>query len=224
MDEGWRLVQAASIAPLIALVDLDASTPHGRPLWSAVEHAYRCPIVLITTVDGACQAADTVKDRGLYEYILTTAVEDPARLPFLIGRSGSVTRHDGLPPQARGGWDGPILVLEDDEVSGELTRGILEQNGFEVVLVRTIAEARLAFVRHRPILALVDVHLDHDNGIDFVRAMRNNSAWPHTPVIMVSSDQHRSTVIDAGRAEVQGYLVKPYEPAALIGKIQAALV
>lgn len=216
----WPLLQAAVVAPAIALVDLDASTADGQPLWSAVENAYRCPVVLIATLDQASQAASTVQEHGLYEYVLTTAVEDPARLPFLIHRSRCVGQHRDEPRTECGG---PILVVEDDEVSGELAKGILELNGFEVILARTLSDAKAAFVRHRPPLVLVDIHLGSDNGIDLVRAIRTKSTWPHTPIIMVSSDQHRRTVMDAGEAKVQGYLIKPYDPAALITRVQAAL-
>lgn len=216
----WPLVQAAMDPPAVALVDLDACTADGRPLWAAVESAYRCPVVLIATLDQASQAASTAQEHGLCDYLLTTAVGDPARLAFLIHRSRCVAQHSGKPRPECGG---PILVVEDDETSGELAKGILEQSGYEVILTRTFSDAKAAFVRHRPALVLVDIHLGSDNGIDLVRAIRTRSTWPHTPIIMVSSDQHRRTVIDAGQANVQGYLLKPYDPAALIARVQSAL-
>lgn len=117
---------------------------------------------------------------------------------------------------------GPILVVEDDDVSAEYVKGILEQHGYEVVLAQTLPDAKAAFVRRRPALALVDVHLGVDSGIDLVRAIRGTTR-SNTPVIMVSSDCNRTTVMQSARANVQGYVVKPYEPAALVDKVRAAL-
>ena len=74
-----------------------------------------------------------------------------------------------------------------------------------------------------PDLVLMDVHLNGANGIKLVEVMRHDDAWRDIPVILVTSDRQRSTICHAADVNVQGYVLKPYEPAFLIRKIRAVL-
>jgi DNA-binding NarL/FixJ family response regulator len=69
----------------------------------------------------------------------------------------------------------------------------------------------------------MDVHLGDVNGIELVKRMRRAHIGPDVPVIVVTSDRIRETVLDAMAADVQGYLLKPYEPRILADKVGAVL-
>ncbi len=122
-----------------------------------------------------------------------------------------------------GSQTGPILVVEDDDICGELAKNILEKNGFEVMLANSVPAARDALARQHPALVLMDVHLRDGNGIQLVESLRAGSTCPHVPVIVVTSDRMKSTLVDAVGANVQGYLLKPYEPKLLVAKVKAVL-
>lgn len=112
-----------------------------------------------------------------------------------------------------------ILVVEDDPVCGELAKSILEKNGFEVTLADTALDAREALDKCPPALVLMDVHLGDASGIELVKFMRAGSTCSDVPVIVVTSDRMRGTLLEATGVNVQGYLLKPYEPDLLVEKV-----
>jgi len=116
-----------------------------------------------------------------------------------------------------------ILVVEDDPTTGEMATNMLEQNGFDAIVATTAKGAMDAVMKYVPALVLMDVHLGDANGIELVKIIRRGSICPNVPIIMVTCDQMRGTVLDAMAADVQGYLLKPYEPRILADKVGTVL-
>jgi DNA-binding response OmpR family regulator len=116
-----------------------------------------------------------------------------------------------------------ILVVEDDEISGELAKYILERHGFDVVVAKTAAAAKEVLKKSPPDLVLMDVHLGDANGLQLIKRLRSGSICPNVPVIVTTSDRMRETLLDAVDVNVQGYLLKPYQPGLLVQKVTAVL-
>jgi chemosensory pili system protein ChpA (sensor histidine kinase/response regulator) len=116
-----------------------------------------------------------------------------------------------------------VLLVEDDIVSAELGRGLLERNGFRVVVARSGDAAIHELVRQKPALVLMDIHLGSSDGLHVVKMMRSRSELEDVPVIIVTSDRHRDTLFDALETHVQGYLLKPYQPKEFIEKVKNAM-
>jgi len=116
-----------------------------------------------------------------------------------------------------------ILVVEDDEISGELAKYILEKHGFDVAVAKTAAAAKEALEKSPPDLVLMDVHLGDANGLQLIKRLRSGSICPNVPVIVTTSDRMRDTLFDAVDVNVQGYLLKPYQPGLLVQKVTAVL-
>ncbi len=266
-----RLFDSKGFAPLMALVDFDALSADGQPMAKTVAEAWPdCRVVLVALPEQAASAASAADAEKRFDYVLTTATNDPARFAFLAGRTRqavSSAREQSLPAALIEFWKairsrtddpllriltedlatmdaclfgddpkhathevcsrlrrlenhlllsqrtsyvpkgarmGPILIVEDDEVSGEMAKGILEQSGFEVIVAGTISAAKAVLVRRRPPLVLMDVHLGNDNGIEFVQSMRGGTTCPNTPVIIVTSDCLKDTVVNAVHARRSG--------------------
>ncbi len=70
-------------------------------------------------------------------------------------------------------------------------------------------------------LVLMDWNMPNMLGIDAVRTIRANGK--SMPIIMVTTEAEKSRVIDALKAGAQNYVIKPFEPAAIVNKIQAVL-
>jgi DNA-binding response OmpR family regulator len=122
-------------------------------------------------------------------------------------------------PEESGAAD-TVLLVEDDIVSAELARGLLERNGFYVIVAKTGDAAIHELVRQRPALVLMDIHLGSSDGLHVVKMMRSRSDLQDIPVIIVTSDRHRDTLFDAMETRVQGYLLKPYQPKEFIEKVK----
>jgi DNA-binding response OmpR family regulator len=289
-----------------ALIDYDAKSPDGSALYVALRTALsNCAILLVCTLDEASAAAQAALSSKAFDYLLTTSVHDPNRLPLVIDRASANTRQrhheqelqcqqilrslaalreiltienesvvknvldkfrfpegansaaaDLLEDPTRGyehclvelicgrlrrlenqvlllekGRGGGlarstrqrILVVEDDDTCAELLGSVLERSGFEVVVAATAFAAKEAMNERHPDLVLMDVHLGDWNGIDLVKALRANGMPADVPIIIVTSDRKRATLRNAIGVNVQGYILKPYEPGFLVSKVRAVL-
>ena len=116
-----------------------------------------------------------------------------------------------------------ILVVEDEEISGELAKHILERHGFDVAVAKTAVAAKEALRKSPPDLVLMDIHLGDANGLQLIKRLRSGNICPNVPVIVTTSDRMRETLLDAVGVKVQGYLLKPYQPGLLVQKVTAVL-
>ena len=73
----------------------------------------------------------------------------------------------------------------------------------------------------QPDLCLVDWNMPNMDGLAFVKAFRQQNKT--TPLIMVTTEAERSRVIDAIRAGVNNYVVKPFTPDVLSERIAETL-
>lgn len=113
-----------------------------------------------------------------------------------------------------------ILLVEDDD---SLHRGIqftLQQEGFEVIGARSLAEARSALGSHEVHLLLLDVQLPDGNGFDFCEQVRRERDVPI--IFLTASDQEFDIVrgLDIGGDD---YITKPFRLREFLSRIQAVL-
>src|SRR5579872_6971098 len=112
-----------------------------------------------------------------------------------------------------------ILVLDDEPNIGSSLRMILEHEGYEVTVARTIAEARTAAGRVNAML--LDVRLPDGSGIDLLRQIqeRDRSA----PAIMISGHATIRDAVDATRHGAFDFLEKPLSRDKVLLSLKNAL-
>jgi CheY-like chemotaxis protein len=102
----------------------------------------------------------------------------------------------------------PILIVEDDEDLVACLRAVLENGRRSVVAVRDGVSA-LAEARHRPFMALVDLHIAGElTGAELVRRLREQLA-PGTRLILLSAERDLS--LRAHELGADGSLEKPFD-------------
>lgn len=116
--------------------------------------------------------------------------------------------------------DSPYIVVVDDEpvVARLITRMLSSQN------IRVLSCTDLACLRElatHALAILCDIHLGSESGIDGVRRLRDLGIA--TPVIMMSGDRRRSTVVESIGVGIAGYLAKPFDQRTLLGKLEPFL-
>ncbi|MHC4399263.1 MAG: response regulator [Planctomycetota bacterium] len=155
--------------------------------------------------------------------------DDPARLTELVCRRLDCLEEEIRPLEGessqpvRSPNKNRILVVDDSDICSELAKGILERSGFEVIVADTAWEAKYVLNEGPPALVLMDIHLGDANGIELGKMMRSGTTCPSVPVIVITGDRMRDTLLDAMGVNIQGYLLKPYEPSVLVGKIREVL-
>jgi len=70
-------------------------------------------------------------------------------------------------------------------------------------------------------LMLIDWNMPNMDGLTLVRKIRENDKT--TPLIMVTTEAEKARVIEAIKAGVNNYVVKPFTPDTLLAKVRQTL-
>ena len=116
-----------------------------------------------------------------------------------------------------------ILIVEDEEDVRELTRDVLEMNGFTVLESMDPADAiRIAETHPGSIdLLITDVVMPRMSGPELARRLR--ATRPALRVLCMSGYPESAEHGAAGAAEWTAWLQKPFSPDGLIAKVRECL-
>ncbi|MBA4012820.1 MAG: two-component system response regulator [Phenylobacterium sp.] len=103
--------------------------------------------------------------------------------------------------------DRSLLVLDDDAPLRTRLGRALEQRGFEIVLVGSVAEALAAVKTSPPAYAVLDMRLEDGTGLKVVEAVRE--ARPDAKVVMLTGYGNIATAVAAVKSGAIDYLSKP---------------
>lgn len=116
-----------------------------------------------------------------------------------------------------------VLVVDDDPVIRQIARVTLATAGFEVREASDAIEA-LAIARSmRPDAVLLDVSLGRDDGFTVCRNLRRDPETAGCTIIMVTAEAGRQDRIMAFSLGADDYVIKPFSPRDLLGRVRAAV-
>jgi len=117
-----------------------------------------------------------------------------------------------------------ILVVDDSRIMRNIVRNALAQSPkFEraVFLEAPDGAAALRILEEKDVdLLLLDWNMPNLNGIDLVRRLRARLEHKSLPIIMITSEAAKYNVIEAVKAGVNDYLIKPVSDRSLLEKIE----
>ena len=113
-----------------------------------------------------------------------------------------------------------ILLVEDDEVIRQQVKKMLEQWGYEVVLVEDFMEVLSIFVKVEPHLVLMDIGLPLFNGYHWCQEIRRVSK---VPIMFLSSRDQAMDIVMAINMGGDDFVTKPFDQNVLLAKIQGLL-
>ncbi|CAD0177441.1 DNA-binding response regulator [Streptococcus thermophilus] len=113
-----------------------------------------------------------------------------------------------------------ILLVEDDEVIRQQVKKMLEQWGYEVVLVEDFMEVLSLFVKVEPHLVLMDIGLPLFNGYHWCQEIRKVSK---VPIMFLSSRDQAMDIVMAINMGGDDFVTKPFDQNVLLAKIQGLL-
>lgn len=116
-----------------------------------------------------------------------------------------------------------IVVVEDEWAIRQGLIELLEGQGHRVVAATTGPEGLSCATAPGapPDLVLLDVMLPGMNGFEVLRGIR--ARLPGLPVIMVTAKGQEADRVAGFTYEADDYVVKPFSPLELLGRIQAVL-
>ena len=106
-----------------------------------------------------------------------------------------------------------LLLVEDDKAAQFALSELLGELGATVLLAQTGEDALRLVLKHEFAAILLDVRLPGMDGYEVAAAIRTLERTRRTPIIFMSAEDDRRTMIRDGAAET--YLRKPLEPDVL---------
>lgn len=115
-----------------------------------------------------------------------------------------------------------ILVVDDDHYMRKLLRSLLLSTGIKEIHEAQNGNTGLdAICAFNPDVVLLSWDMTENGGAEFMRRVRSPETFPvpHVPVVMLTSNHSRETVMQAVRAGVNEFLCKPVSAKALYERI-----
>lgn len=115
-----------------------------------------------------------------------------------------------------------IMLIDDSRTMRNIQKAVIAQLGAHVIEEAADGQDALSKVHaFQPDLILVDWNMPNMNGLEFVKAYR--TANKTTPLIMVTTESEKARVIEAIKAGVNNYVIKPFTPDLLSQRINETM-
>lgn len=116
-----------------------------------------------------------------------------------------------------------LLVIDDEEEMRAALEPVLTSLGYDLVLAGSGHEALRELAHIQPDIILLDVKLTDTTGIDLTRQLRTMPELVHTPVVLMSGDSRRDTLLLGIEAGASDFLAKPFTREVLRAKLDKVL-
>jgi two-component system, chemotaxis family, chemotaxis protein CheY len=114
-----------------------------------------------------------------------------------------------------------VLVVDDFSTMRRIVKNILRQLGFENIFEADDGMNALDVLRGQSVDFIIsDWNMPRLSGIELLKAVRTSDEWKDLPFLMVTAEGQKENVIEAVKAKVSNYIVKPFTPETLAEKIK----
>jgi len=119
-----------------------------------------------------------------------------------------------------------VLIVDDSMVMRRILKNILKERDIqdENLLDAPNGKVALAILEQNDIgLLLLDWNMPQLDGLELVKIIRSMDKYKDLPVIMVTSEAAKYNVLEAIKAGVTDYIVKPVSSVKILSKIDSFL-
>ena len=111
-----------------------------------------------------------------------------------------------------------ILLVEDDPDSLDVTAYALQREGFDIITAGSGHEALQCWQVEQPDMVVLEAALPGLSGFEVCRQIREQGS---TPVILLSGQTTRESLVQAFRVGADDWVTKPCSPEELAVRIRA---
>jgi two-component system chemotaxis response regulator CheY len=117
-----------------------------------------------------------------------------------------------------------ILVVDDYATMRRIVRNLLNQIGFTDIDEASDGGAALQKLRADKFgLVISDWNMEPMTGLQLLKEVRADASLKDIPFIMVTAESKTENVIEAKKAGVNNYIVKPFNADTLKSKLQTCI-
>jgi two-component system chemotaxis response regulator CheY len=102
-----------------------------------------------------------------------------------------------------------------------IIKGVLKQIGFSKIFEAQDGNDALDLLKKEEVgLIVSDWNMPNMSGLDLLKAVRGDDNLKGIPFVMVTAEGMKENVVEAVKAGVTNYIVKPFTPETFSEKIQ----
>lgn len=117
-----------------------------------------------------------------------------------------------------------ILAVDDSPTMRRIIINTLKRAGFNDIAEATDGKDALAKMQVEEFnFVITDWNMPEMDGLTFVTNLRSNKEYESLPVLMVTTRSVKDDIVEAMKAGVNSYIVKPFTPETLKEKIMQVL-
>lgn len=114
-----------------------------------------------------------------------------------------------------------ILIVDDFSTMRRIIKNLLRDLGFTNLSEADDGNSALPLLKNGNFDFLItDWNMPGMSGLELLRQVRAEERLARLPVLMVTAEAKREQIIEAAKAGVNGYVVKPFTGTALKEKIE----
>ena len=113
-----------------------------------------------------------------------------------------------------------ILIIEDEIELREELKVLLDENGYEGIILESFEHIKQVILSVNADLILLDIKIPYTNGQQLLKEIRKES---DVPIIMVTSKNTEMDEVLSMSYGADDYITKPYNPVLLLLRIEAIL-
>ncbi|MEO5734091.1 MAG: chemotaxis response regulator CheY [Rubrivivax sp.] len=117
-----------------------------------------------------------------------------------------------------------FLIVDDFSTMRRIVRGLLREMGCQNADEAEDGAVALSMLKAQKFDFVVsDINMPNMNGFDLLKAVKEDEALRHIPVLMVTAEARKEDIVMAAQSGAAGYIVKPFTKATLEDKVQKIL-
>jgi len=120
--------------------------------------------------------------------------------------------------------DMTVLVVDDFSTMRRIVRNILRDLEFKTILEAENGTSALDILHTQEVHLIVsDWNMPKMTGLELLKAVRGDDKLKNLPFLMVTAESQKENIVEAVKARVSNYIVKPFTAATLAEKLAKIL-
>ena len=116
-----------------------------------------------------------------------------------------------------------ILVVEDEVTYLRILSSIFTGAGHRVLEATGGYEAMEILDNHQVDILVTDQIMRPVSGLELTAKVKNRPDLAHISIIIITGDNSLGTMVEAADAQVDGYIVKPFDSSAVLSKLELVI-
>ena len=110
--------------------------------------------------------------------------------------------------------------MDDFATMRRIVKNILKQLGYVNIFEADDGTSALEMLKKEKIDFIIsDWNMPKMSGIELLKAVRTSEEWKNIPFLMVTAEGQKENIIEAVKFKVNNYIIKPFTPETMKGKI-----